>query len=189
VEIIDRYIKTGEGRAGLQMRGIEELRDLIEWMRAYNGVPGRAKLLSFTGFDMDRGAAAKCVIDAFGRLGAAQAENIKRYYDGAGGMYWRMDPFGSGDDVMRDAGKAKLRANVAEALKLVESHRDALLRILTLAEYARVRQCAAVVVQGSLPGENKLHEKVNARDEAMARNVKWLAESPSSNFLSRQNRL
>ena len=171
VEIVDRYIETGEGRAALTLRGTEEMRDLVEWMRAYNGVPGRVKLLSFTGFDIQRpDSAAKCVTDAFGRLGASQAETIKRYYDGVEYMYRRMGP----DGLMADAGK--LRGNAAEALKLVEAHRDALLRILTPAEYARVRQCAVVVVQGSLPGANKWYEKRNARDEAMARNVKWLAE-------------
>jgi erythromycin esterase len=184
VEIVDRYVKTGEGIAmGFATNveagalATEEVRDLIEWMRAYNSVPGRAKLLSFTGFDISRpGAAVKCVIDAFNRLDASRAKTIERYYDGAEGMYRRMHPLFPANEVMPDAEKAKLRGNVAEALKLVESHRDALLRILTPVEYARVLQCATVVVQASLPGANKRYEGLNARDEAMVRNVKWLAE-------------
>jgi erythromycin esterase len=185
VEIADRYVKTGEGSAAAALREIgfwvwatEEVRELIEWMRAYNAVPGRAKLLSFTGFDMQSpGAAAKCVIDAFDRLGAPQAETFKRLYDGTGDMYLRMDPLSlDPSKAMPDAEKARLRANVAEALKLVDRSREALLRTMTPAEYARVRQCAAVVVQGSLPGAVKGPDMFNARDEAMAANVKWLAE-------------
>ena len=191
VEIADRYVKTGEGSAAAALKEIgfwvwatEEVRDLIEWMRAYNAVPGRRKLLSFTGFDMQApGPAAKCVIDAFNRLGAPDAETVKRLYDGTGDMYLRMDPLLlDPSKALPDAEKARLRANVAEALKLVEQNREALLRTMTAAEYARVRQCAAVVVQGSLPGVVKGRDIIgsatmfNARDEAMARNVKWLAE-------------
>ena len=130
VEIADRYVKTGEGSAAAALKEIgfwvwatEEVRDLIDWMRAYNSVPGRTKLLSFTGFDMQNpGAAAKCVIDAFDRLGASEAETIRRLYDGAKDMYLRMDPLGlDPSNALSDAEKARLRANVAEALKLVES--------------------------------------------------------------------
>jgi len=185
VEIADRYIKTGDGSAAAALKEIgfwvwatEEVRDLIEWMRAYNAVPGRRKLLSFTGFDMQApGPAANCVIDAFSRLGAAQAETIKRLYDGTDDMYLRMDPLSlDPNKALPDAEKARLRANVAEALKLVEQNREASLRTLTPAEYARVRQCAAVVVQGSLPRAVKGPDMFNARDEAMAANVRWLAE-------------
>ena len=185
VEIADRYIKTGDGSAAAALKEIgfwvwatEEVRDLIEWMRAYNAVPGRGKLLSFTGFDMQApGPAAKCVVDAFNRLGAPEAENIKRLYDGTDDMYLRMDPLSlDPSKALPDAEKARLRANVAEALKLVEQNREALLRTMTPAEYTRVRQCAAVVVQGSLPRAVKGPDMFNARDEAMAANVKWLAE-------------
>jgi hypothetical protein len=90
MEILDRYVKTGQGTAAAALRDrgklmqTQEVRDLIEWMRAYNSVPGRGKLLSLAGFDTaggkDAAVLAQCVIDALGRLGVAEAESIRRYY-------------------------------------------------------------------------------------------------------------
>jgi len=173
LEIVDRYIKTGEGDAARALRAMyhwvwrtQEVRDLIEWMRAYNSVPGRRKRLSFTGFDMQiPQAAANCVIDAFTRLGASEAESIRRRYAGM-----------LSKNPLSEDEKAKLTTDVADALKFVESHREGLLQVLTPAEYRRVRQCAVVVVQGSFTGVKSEAEYGNARDRAMAENVKWLAD-------------
>ncbi|MFN7932350.1 MAG: erythromycin esterase family protein [Bryobacteraceae bacterium] len=55
----DRYIKSGEGDAEQAIAAMyfwiynnREMRDLIEWMRAYNASPNRRATLSFTSFDM-----------------------------------------------------------------------------------------------------------------------------------------
>jgi erythromycin esterase len=110
-------------------------------------------------------AAANCVIDAFARLGASEAETVKRHY---AGMLSRKPP--------SENEKAKLGADAADALKLVDGRREALLQVLAPAEYRRVRQCAVVVVQGSLLIVSAGTEYGNVRDRAMAENVKWLAE-------------
>jgi erythromycin esterase len=173
-EIADRYVKTGEGIAADALKAMHEIwqtrevRDLIEWMRTHNSVPGRARVLSFAGFDMqDPAAAVQCVTDAFDKLGASEAETIRRHYGGLHAL---------------NAARAKTSANVAEALKLLDARRAALLQVMTPKEYRRIRQCAAVVVQHSrLRAATGSVEFSNVRDEAMAENVKWLVEEAFPN--------
>ncbi len=62
---VDRYIKTGEGDVETAMSQMyfwtwytEELRDMIEWMRAFNWAPGNHPTLTFTAFDMQTGELA-----------------------------------------------------------------------------------------------------------------------------------
>ena len=98
-----------------------EVLDLIEWMRAYNSKPGRKQLLSFTGFDMQSsGTAADCVVDAFSKLEASDAKTIEAYYT-----------VRAGEDL------AKVKARFADARKLVEARREAMLRYMTAAGYER----------------------------------------------------
>jgi erythromycin esterase len=189
-EIADRYIREGQGSAAAALKEIgfwvwrtREVRDLIEWMRAYNDAPGPKQMLSFSSFDMqDTKAATRCVIEAFDRIGGADAETIREYYQGTDELYSLMDPMGRdpGTQISEDE-KARLRANVAEALNFVDARRDALLKRLSAADYRRVRQCAAVVRQASLPGAGTEAEILNSRDEAMAENVRWLTEEAFPN--------
>jgi erythromycin esterase len=179
VESVNRYVQTGEGTAASAIKGIfgvwqtREVLDLIEWMRAYNSQPGRTKRLSFTAFDMQGPeTAAKCAIDAVSRLGSADAETMRRAYDGIDGMYGRIDPLFSANP-LSDAEKAAFRAKAAAGLKLLEDRRDALLRLLAPAEYRRAHRCATIVVQASMPGADDVGA---ARDAAMAENIRWLAE-------------
>jgi erythromycin esterase len=170
LEIVDRYVKTGGGAAADALKAMQhsiwktrEVRDLIEWMRTYNSVPGRAKMLSFTGFDMQGSAAAafRCVVDALNKLDASEGKAILRLYA-----------------PRSNAEKAK--ADAVEALKLVEARREALLRVMSPAEYRRVRQCGAVIVQfwqlTVAEATGPINEYSNIRDKAMAANVKWLVE-------------
>ena len=188
VELADRYVKTGEGSATAALEEIgfwiwqtQEVRDLIEWMRTYNSALGHRKPLSFTGFDMEDGAAAaKCVVDTLTRLGAPEAETIRRHYDGTKDMARFMGP-ADPRNAQREGEKAKLQADVAEALKLIDARREALLKSLTPAEHRRARQCAAVVVQASFPGAVSEDDIRNARDHAMAQNVKWLVDEAFPN--------
>lgn len=181
VETIDRFIKTGEGgatRALMTMRSetwrTEEVRDLLEWMRTYNSrLPSGGKMVSFTGFDMqDTRSAAECVIRGLSRIAPSEAVALQNLYLGTDHMSLRMfdvDPFTLEE-------RARLRANVKDALARLEALREALLKRVTLNSYRRIRQCALIVVQGSLPGVSVRAEVANARDRAMADNVKWLAE-------------
>ena len=61
----DRYIKTGEGDAKAALAAMyfwtwqtEEVRDMVEWMRAFNQAPGPHPTLTFTSFDMQTGRVA-----------------------------------------------------------------------------------------------------------------------------------
>jgi erythromycin esterase len=161
VEFLDRHIKTGAGSPHPAPGAwrTREMRDFIRWMRAYNSAPGRAKMLSISGFDIHGSEqAAQCVIEAFARLGTSEAEIVRRHYAGI-----RVLPFFYG---LPDDERESFRANAAAALARVESQREALLRFLTAAEYRRVHQCATIVVQATL----------EMREQAMAENIKWLAE-------------
>jgi len=183
VEAVDRFIKTGEGGVASALmamrmpvwRRAQEVRDLIEWMRAYNSdVPRHGRMLSFTGFDMqDPGTAAECVITALSRSAPSVAKAFQHYYAGVEDMYQRMFDV---EPLLTSEERTKLRVNVKGALALLEARREALLQRMSLAEYRRIRQCAMMVVQGSLPGVSMQAEVANARDRAMADNVKWLAE-------------
>jgi erythromycin esterase len=182
VEAVDRFIRTGEAGAANALEAMRhwvwrtrEVRDLIEWMRSYNaGVPSGGKMLSFTGFDMqDPGMAAECVISALSRIAPSEAKAFQHYYAGVEDMYRRMFDV---EPLLTSEERTKLRVNVKMALALLEARREALLQRMSLAEYRRVRQCARVVVQGSLPGVSVEAEVANARDRAIADNIKWLAE-------------
>jgi erythromycin esterase len=169
VEIVDRYVKTGEGTAAKALEALhevwrtQEVRDLIEWMRAYNSAPGRTKLLSFTGFDMqDPVTAIDCVIGAFDKLGGSDAKTMRDLYTGAGA---------EGSSVGDTVEKAKAR--FVDAAKLVEARREAL-----GAHYERVHRCTTVALQlVQIDIGAGLTAYSNARDKAMAENVRWLAES------------
>lgn len=183
VEVADRYIKTGEGSAAAALREMgfwfwqtQEVADLIEWMRAYNSAPGGRKRLSFTGFDMEDGAAAAtCVIDIFTRFGLPEAEVIRRHYAGTKEMARLLGPADPGDARWQGE-KAKLQTDVAEALRLIDARRATLLNSLAPEAYRRARQCAAIVVQASFPDAASEDDIRNARDRAMAQNVRWLVE-------------
>lgn len=181
-EAVNRYVRTGEGTAGDALKAIfgvwqtREIRDLVEWMRRYNSTAGRTRLLSFTAFDMqDPETAAKCVTEAVSSLGGADRDRIRRAYDGVGGLFDRIDPAFTTNPLSPDE-RARFRANAADALELVEQRREALLRVLAPSEYGRARRCATIVAQASMPDADTTARIVNARDMAMADNVRWLAE-------------
>jgi erythromycin esterase len=169
VEMVDRYVKTGEGTSTAALKAMHEVwqtrevLNLIEWMRAYNSKPGRKRLLSFTGFDMQSsGTAADCVLDAFSKFEASDAKTIEAYYT-----------VRAGEDL------AKVKARFADARKLVEARREAMLRYMTAAGYERIHQCAVVVEQQleAAQADTSMKGYSDVRDKAMALNVKWLAET------------
>jgi erythromycin esterase len=87
----------------------------------------------------------------------------------------------SGLKPLSDGEKTKLRADAADASEFVEARREALLQVLTPAEYRRAHRCAVLLVQATMPGANTELELSNARDRAMAENVKWLVEEAFPN--------
>jgi erythromycin esterase len=169
VDALDSYIKTGAGSADPPPGAwrTQEVRDLIEWMRAYNAAPGRMRKLSISGFDIQEPKrAAQCVTDAFARLGPAAAEAVQVRYAGLAKSPTQL--FRLPDDE-----RTRLTAAVVAALGLVEAQRAALLKVLTPREYNRVHQCAVVVVRSTLAGADY---GAATREQAMAENVRWLAE-------------
>ena len=182
-EIVNRYVQTGVGAAASAIRSIfsvwqtQEVLDLIEWMRAYNARPGRTKLLSFAAFDMQGPeAAARCVIEAVSRLGSADGEVARGIYAGIDDrMYGRMDAMFS-ENPLSEEEKADFRAKATAGRELMEERREALAKALTPAELRRADRCATTVVQASAVNAKASVELGDARDQAMAENIKWLAE-------------
>jgi erythromycin esterase len=172
VEIVNHYVQTGEGFAAGALSGLypvwrtQEVYDLIEWMRAYNSTPGRAKLLSFTGFDTfsaTMAANARCVIEAMSRLGAADGDIVRRLYSGAETLVLGDTMLSSTRPSASVEELARLQAGAADAFKLVEERQSALRQLLTAAEVQRVRQCARTARYSS------------DYDKVRADNVTWLA--------------
>jgi hypothetical protein len=146
VEIADRYIKTGEGSAAAA------LREIGFWIWATDGRGARPARMDAC-LQCRSGPHQASVVHGFRHAASGggrqvchrgvqtarhtEIEAIKAYYDGAADMYKRIAPL-EGDKDMSEAEKAKLRANVAAGLKLVEQHREVFLRRFTPAEYARV---------------------------------------------------
>ena len=76
---MDRFIKAGEGDVKTAMSKMyfphlytEELRGMIEWMRAFNQAPGNHSALTFAAFDMTTG-----------HMAAQQALNYLKQYSPA----------------------------------------------------------------------------------------------------------
>jgi len=85
---VDRYVKTGKGDVKTAMSKMyfphlytEELRDMIEWMRAFNQAPGNHPILTFTAFDMQKGyVAAQQVLDYLRQYSPAEVAAAEAAY-------------------------------------------------------------------------------------------------------------
>jgi erythromycin esterase len=170
---VDRYIKTGEGDAAAALSGMyfwtwntEEVRDMIEWMRAYNQAAGVHPTLTFTSFDMQTGrVAAQKALDYLKRYSTADAP-------AAEGTYAETDALdGAGATDARAQGASDRAAAV---LKVFDSKRPEMEKASSPAAWLDARQAAAVAYQACAmrtPGKGPSY-----RDQMMAKNVEWLAD-------------
>ena len=84
-QLADRFIKTGEGSAAAALAAMhfwiwqtEEVRAMLDWMRAYNRTRGESSELSFAGFDMQSvEVAIKQVTALFARLDSADRDALR----------------------------------------------------------------------------------------------------------------
>ena len=170
---VDRYIKTGEGDVKTAMSKMyfqhlytEELRDMIEWMHAFNRASGDHTTLTFTAFDSQKGhVAAQLALDYLARYSPAEAAAAEAAYadmskiDNAGMSY---------------TPAKSIAEQAAAVLKVFDSKRATMEKASSRAAWRDARQAAAVAYQACamrVPGTG-----LSYRDEMMAKNVQWLAD-------------
>ncbi len=170
---VDRYIKSGKGdpKAAIQEMYFwtwytQEVLDLIEWMRAFNKAPGDHPILTFTSFDMQTGiAAAAMALDYLRKVSPEDAVKADPPLNAAAAPDGRLLP---------DPAAAKLDAEqVAGIVTLFDNHKAAWIEKSSLAEWRDARHGAEVVRQSAL---NTVNYGTGYRDQAMARDVEWLAD-------------
>jgi erythromycin esterase len=174
----DRYIKAGEGDARTGLAAMyfwtwqtEEVRDMVEWMRAFNQAPGSHPSLTFTSFDMQTGhVAAQKALDYLKQYSPDDAPAAEAAYAEAG----KLESAGNSDD------RAKgLSEQIAATLKIFDSKRAAMEKASSPAAWRDARQAAAVAYQACvmrIPGNGTSY-----RDQMMAKNVEWLADEAYPN--------
>jgi len=170
---IDRYIKTGEGdayEAIAQMYfwtwNTEEVRDMIEWMRAFNQAPGRHPTLTFTSFDMQYGrVAAQKALDYLKRYSTADVPAAEAAYVEVAALD-RAPGSGFG------AQGASERAAVV--LKVFDAKRTEMQQASSPAAWRDARQAASIAYQACV--KRTIDPGSFYRDEMMAKNVEWLVD-------------
>jgi erythromycin esterase-like protein len=179
-ERINAYVRGAPDTAEAAMRGMfqvwntEEMRALVEWMRAHNAAHP-ARKVEFVGFDMQDPSLPADSLRAFA---ARRDPALAAALDSLHGPYreaWRRGAYPQAPDSVL----ARWRAGAGAAWRLAEARREEWLRGAATAEdsaaveyavqNARVVHQAAVYTAGNQPD----------RDSAMAANLAWhLARRP-----------
>jgi erythromycin esterase len=170
---VDRYIKAGKGDVKTAMSKMyfwtwytEEVRDMIEWMRAFNQAPGNHPTLTFTAFDMQKGyVAAQQVLNYLRQYSPAEVAAAEAAYVDVS----KIDNAGMFHDRAKGASE-----QAAAVLKVFDSRRAAMEKASSAAAWRDARQAAAVAYMACamrIPGNGGGY-----RDEMMAKNIEWLAD-------------
>ena len=175
VEPINEYVQGGSGdvqnlmRAMFRVWNTEEMRDLIEWMRAYN-VENPGRMVEFIGFDMQDPRAPIDSVSAF--LGRVEptllpwADSLYASYREA----WREASYPQGATEVRQS----WYANARQVYERVHGYRDRWLATAdALADSVAIEwvvQNANVAQQAAL---GALTMDFATRDSAMAENIRW----------------
>jgi erythromycin esterase len=177
---VDRYIKAGEGDARTGLAAMyfwtwqtEEVRDMVEWMRAFNQAPGQHPTLTFTSFDMQTGrVAAQKALDYLKQYSPDDAPAAEAVYAAAAPPH--SDRGGGPPDPAKG-----LSEQIAAVLKIFDSKRAGMEKASSPAAWRDARQAAAVAYQACvmrIPGNGPGY-----RDQMMAKNVEWLADEAYPN--------
>ena len=166
---VDRYIKSGEGNLPRDLLpAFDEVRDMVEWMRAYNRDAAGGRLLTYTSFDMQAiPAPAEAVLAYLGRYFPEEVRGAEATYAGA-----RKIGTDRSNVFLAGAGQAAGRAE--ELLKRFDAHRTEWIKASSQDEWRDARQAAAVVAQAC--NMRVAANGLGYRDRMMARNVEWLAD-------------
>jgi erythromycin esterase len=179
-EFVNRYVLYGEGDAETAMEsGInywtwrtEEVLDMVVWMREHNQTPGDSPLVSFHGFDMNKGQtlAMDDIVRFFQDTDPTYAveakANFECFYDEEVN-YWYAD--------LSAAEKDACRAGLQAVMDRLVVNQEDYVAAATLDAYQVAAQSARVVLQA----EDVFREQYrwpDPRDVYMAENARWLLE-------------
>jgi erythromycin esterase len=163
---VDRYIKTGHGTAAQAVSSLgfwtwetPEVVNLIQWMRDYNASPVKHTMLSFAGVDMQ---------DPMGAIG--YVADYLRAHDPEESAVARLALQCAVDSVAKPAAApdAGCRDRVAAIGHQLVSLKGA-------PDFATAQQAVTVILQYLDWKGRPETAKLTIRDEAMAKNVEWVA--------------
>ena len=170
---LDLYVKYGEGDPKALLTGmlwpwnVEEVLDVIEWMREFNEAPGSHPTLRLAGFGIPpAGAVIPQVVDYLRQASPLDAVTAQTNYAPLLEMESRLG------EVYDDA--ASTAAEKAESVvRLLDAKREALIQASSLSAWRDARQAAETARQNAA---SRIAGKGSAyRNEMMARNIEWLA--------------
>ena len=176
----DRFVKTGQGSAAAALGQMgfwtwrtAEVRDLLDWIRAYNQAHG--PVLSVAGFDMQNPRHSFEAVPAYLKLLGPEAANRAEAAYATYREAWPAQKYFE----LPAAQRAQSQAAIAAIESLLDSQRAALVAASTPEAWRHARQHARVVAQAeAMDREDPTTAGgYNARDAAMAENVRWLADT------------
>jgi erythromycin esterase len=164
---IDDYILEGKGDPSIALKSlnfwtwdIEEVMELIQWMRKYNQDPSHIKKLRFYGFDIQSTSAARVsILDYLGRVDAEAANLFHGELNGK-----TLDDKAAPNTLKITLGRAQVW------LKEFDAHRDVYIARSGREDFEKTEQNLKVIIQHleMIMDDNK----GNGRDRAMAENVR-----------------
>lgn len=188
-ERVNDYVHTGQGDLPQLLRGLyfwtwntEEVRDMINWMRAHNASPAGAPRISFHGFDMQSiRVAMGDVLTYLRQVDPPAATDADARYKNLPGRF-----IANQDATMRlRGGSAADRSAFLAGAQNVYDNLVAMRTRYTAAStpdaYARALQDARVAVQGAEYVAAEPVRKNDVRDQYMAENVTWLLDQAGAN--------
>jgi erythromycin esterase len=173
-DAVDDYVMHGRGDAAAALRGMyfwtwdtDEVLDQIQWMREYNLRRGDRPAVRFRGVDMQyiRVAVPK-VQEYVARVDPAREAEVRALY----GCITRYTP-----EVYRSLVsdvRSRCRADVTAVHDLIAARTTEYAAASSEEKYQRLLRYARVVVQAEASWSN-----VGRRDDFMAENAEWLAET------------
>jgi len=188
-ERVNDYVHTGQGDLLQLLRGLyfwtwntEEVRDMVNWMRAHNASPAGDPRISFHGFDMQSISVAMGDVLTYLRqvdpTAATAADG--RYKDLPGRSISNQDA------AMRlRGGSAADRSAFLAGVQIVYDNLAAMQERYTAEStpgaYARALQDARIAVQGADYVAAEPAKQNDIRDRYMAENVTWLLSRAGTN--------
>jgi erythromycin esterase len=183
-DLVNDYVQTGKGDPVALLQGLkastwdtQEVLDMINWMRAHNGNPGGAPLVSFAGFDMqfftmpmDNVIAYLEKVDPYGTKQTTNLYSCFRKYTFREMFYAQLSA------EARRACQANLQVvydQMSKQQSIYESRSSPM-------EFAWALQNARLVLQAE-DAASSVDQSFMLRDRYMAENVAWLLEQAGPN--------
>ncbi len=183
---VDRYIKTGQGDPKAALAGLyfwtwntEEVLDMIEWMRAYNAVPGVHPTLSFSGFDMQTPGVAMTNVTSYlhhvypadATTAAASYASLRRLMAAQKQARKAATPLAAPPS---PAIAAHCLKDTEAVVQLFDAHQAECVKASSASAFQDARQNAVIVQQAARKMTLSFQDGSAYRDRAMADNVRWL---------------